>query len=445
MQKAESGGKIRNLKVGKKVGKKLLNNLGLKLMSIVLAVVLWFLVVISDNPKETRTFSNIPVILTNVELLENEGKVYEILDNSDRVRVSVEVPRSDLDKLRSSDIIAEADMKNLTAVNTIAINFSVMNDDVNVTNITGSRDVVRLHVEDKVSRWIDLGYELKGEVPENYKIMSTTIDQTRIEISGPESVIANIDHAMVEYDVTGAIKTQYVNVEPRLYNKDGEVLNYSNVSKSADHVQMTVQILAVKEVPLEVNYTGVPAEGYLTTGETSCQPSTVMIAGAASVLSGVNKISIPEEALDITGAEGTVTRSINIKEYLGRTQLAESSYSGWVEASVVIEPEVERTLVIPKENIRVLNMPEEFYWEFDADVDPCSVTISGLNAVVSAVQPNNIYGTVDIAAWMEEQEIKTLKDGSYQIPISVDPVDNVSMEEEIFVQIVVEEMKEDET
>ena len=122
----------------------------MKLISVIFAVVLWFLVVIADNPKETRTFANIPVTLTNVELLEKEDKVYEVLDNSDRVRVTVEVPRSDLDKLRSSDIVAEADMSKLTAVNTIAISFYVMNDDVSVSNITGNRDVVQLNVEDKV-------------------------------------------------------------------------------------------------------------------------------------------------------------------------------------------------------------------------------------------------------------------------------------------------------
>ncbi len=48
--------------------KKLLHNWGLKLASLVLAFVLWFLVVQSDKPKDTKTFSNVPVKLTNVEL-----------------------------------------------------------------------------------------------------------------------------------------------------------------------------------------------------------------------------------------------------------------------------------------------------------------------------------------------------------------------------------------
>lgn len=75
------------------MGKRLLNNLGLKLMSVILAVVLWFLVVMINNPKDSVTFSGIPVTLVNTELLDKENKVYEVENNTDRVRVTVEAPK----------------------------------------------------------------------------------------------------------------------------------------------------------------------------------------------------------------------------------------------------------------------------------------------------------------------------------------------------------------
>lgn len=75
--------------------KKLLTrNLGLKLASLVLAFVLWFLVAQIYDPKDTVTFNNIQVRLINTDLLEQEGKVYEVLDNSNLVRVTVTGPQS---------------------------------------------------------------------------------------------------------------------------------------------------------------------------------------------------------------------------------------------------------------------------------------------------------------------------------------------------------------
>lgn len=441
MQKAEAGGKVRKLRIRKK----LLNNLGLKLISVMIAVVLWFLVVIADNPKETRTFANIPVTLTNVELLEKENKVYEVVDNSDRVRVTVEVPRSDLDKLRASDIVAEADMSKLTAVNTIAISFYVMNDDVNVSNITGNRDAVQLNVEDRVKSWKAVRYHLQGEVAENYMVGGVTLEQTSIEVSGPKSAIEKIDSVAVDFDVTGAMTDQKANVETKLYDSEGNILDLPNVTKSADHVMMNVQVLEVKEVPIVLNPTGVPAEGYLATGEASCEPSVVRIAGTHSVLAGINQINIPQDQLDITGAEESLVSTILVKPYLPlNVRLADSSFNGKVTATVYVEPKVEKTLVIPQENIRIYGMPEGFEWEYDEDVTSGRMKVAGLNAVVSGVQPGELQGTVDIAEWMKENEIKLLKPGSYKVPLTVEVQEDIEVTEEASVQIIISEVKEEE-
>ncbi len=417
----------------------------MKLISIIFAVVLWFLVVIADNPKETRTFSNIPVTLTNVELLEKENKVYEVVDNSDRVRVTVEVPRSDLDKLRSSDIVAEADMSKLTAVNTIAISFYVMNDDVNVSNITGNRDAVHLNVEDRVSKWKLIEYHLQGDVAENYMVAGVTLDQTRIEVSGAQSAVEKIDHALVEFDVTGATTTQSANVEIKLCDAEGNILDLPNVTKSADHTVMAVQVLAVKEVPIELNPTGIPAEGYLATGEMSCEPPTIMIAGTASTLASISKISVPQDQLDITDAEESFVSSINIKNYLpANVRLADSSFNGKVTATVYVEPRAERILTIPEENISLSQLPEGFDWEFDEESEPCRLKISGLNAVISEVQESELFGTIDISEWMEEERITTLKPGAYKVPVAVEVPENMDVEEEAWIQIIITEVKEDE-
>ena len=74
--------------------KKILHNWVLKLASLLLAFVLWFLVVQIDDPSDSTTFYNVPVNLTNTELLEKENKVYEVLNGTDTIRVTVRAPRS---------------------------------------------------------------------------------------------------------------------------------------------------------------------------------------------------------------------------------------------------------------------------------------------------------------------------------------------------------------
>ena len=194
--------------------KKLTHNLGLKLASLVLAFVLWFLVVQINDPKDTERFTNVQVKLINTELLEKEGKVYEVLDNTDKVSVTVSAPRSIIDQMRASDIVAEADVSRLTDINTIVITYDTPNVEVN--SIEGDHDVVRLSVENKKSKWIKLVSNTVGDVADGYIVSNVSLDQTNIEISGPESLVSAVDHAAVDISVAGATTSLSANVDIQL-------------------------------------------------------------------------------------------------------------------------------------------------------------------------------------------------------------------------------------
>ena len=235
-------------------------------MSVILAVVLWFLVVMINNPKDSVTFSGIPVTLVNTELLDKENKVYEVENNTDRVRVTVEAPKNVIDQLRSTDIVAEADVSRLTEVNTIAINCSVLNENVEISSVTSNPELVQLSVEDRASKWVNVQCNPVGEVAEGYMVSETSSDQTRIEVSGPKSVVDQIKNVRLEMDVTGATSNVSGSVDICFYDAEGNVVDDSRLSKNADNMHMEVKVLAKKEVPLEIKVTGEPAEGYLATG-----------------------------------------------------------------------------------------------------------------------------------------------------------------------------------
>ena len=202
--------------------KKLLTrNLGLKLASLLLAFVLWFLVAQIYDPKDTVTFNNIQVRLINTELLDEEGKVYEVLDNSNLVRVTVTGPQSIVkSELRRSDIVAEADMSKLTDINTIAITYYCENISNDSVEIKGNHDSVRLNVEDKTSKWIKLESNTIGDVASGYMIGNVTLDQTNIEVTGPKSAISQVDHAGVDINVTDSTTSLSANVDIKLYDSD---------------------------------------------------------------------------------------------------------------------------------------------------------------------------------------------------------------------------------
>lgn len=417
--------------------KALTRNLGLKLASLVLAFVLWFLVAQIYDPKDTVTFNNIQVRLINTELLEEEGKVYEVLDNSNLVRVTVTGPQSIVkSELRRSDIVAEADMSKLTDINTIAITYYCENVSNDSVEIKGNHDSVRLNVEDKTSKWIKLESNTIGEVASGYMIGNVTLDQTNIEVTGPKSAISQVDHAGVDINVTDSTSSLSANVDIKLYDADDNELTLESVKKNVNSAHMTVEVLATKEVPVEIEYMGVPEDGYMATGEVESSVPTVRIAGTASALVGISAITVPEERMNITGQSGDLVDIINLKEYLpSNVRLANKSFDGKITATVYIEPIDTKDLTIPADNISITGVPDGMEAEVTSTAEEYNITVSGLTRDVSILRDSSVTGVLDLNQWMEDNGLEELTPGNYTIPVTFNLSEDITVDTDVNIHI----------
>ena len=418
--------------------KKLLTrNLGLKLASLLLAFVLWFLVAQIYDPKDTVTFNNIQVRLINTELLDEEGKVYEVLDNSNLVRVTVTGPQSIVkSELRRSDIVAEADMSKLTDINTIAITYYCENISNDSVEIKGNHDSVRLNVEDKTSKWIKLESNTIGDVASGYMIGNVTLDQTNIEVTGPKSAISQVDHAGVDINVTDSTTSLSANVDIKLYDADDNELVLESVKKNVDSAYMTVEVLATKEVPVEIEYMGVPEDGYMATGEVESSVPTVRIAGTVSTLVGISAITVPEDRMNITGQSDNLVDIINLKEYLpANVRLADKSFDGKITATVYIEPIVSKDLTVAAENISVTGVPDGMEAEITSTAEEYNITVSGLSRDVSILHDSSVTGILNLTQWMEDNGVEELTPGTYTIPVTFNLAEDITVVPDINIHI----------
>ena len=409
--------------------KKLLTrNLGLKLASLLLAFVLWFLVAQIYDPKDTVTFNNIQDRLINTELLDEEGNL---------VRVTVTGPQSIVkSELRRSDIVAEADMSKLTDINTIAITYYCENISNDSVEIKGNHDSVRLNVEDKTSKWIKLESNTIGDVASGYMIGNVTLDQTNIEVTGPKSAISQVDHAGVDINVTDSTTSLSANVDIKLYDADDNELVLESVKKNVDSAYMTVEVLATKEVPVEIEYMGVPEDGYMATGEVESSVPTVRIAGTVSTLVGISAITVPEDRMNITGQSDNLVDIINLKEYLpANVRLADKSFDGKITATVYIEPIVSKDLTVAAENISVTGVPDGMEAEITSTAEEYNITVSGLSRDVSILHDSSVTGILNLTQWMEDNGVEELTPGTYTIPVTFNLAEDITVVPDINIHI----------
>lgn len=429
-----------------KIVKKLLNNWALKLFSLVAAFLLWLLVMSIEDPEGQKTFTNIPVKLVNTEQVEEEGMVYEVQDKSEVVRtVYVVAANSILDELSASDIVAEADFNNMSALNTVEIRFYSLRYNDQIASISGSNEILKLNIEDKKTKRLALEVNTTGEVANGYMINDVSLDQNRLEVSGPQSVIEKIASAEMTVDVTDSTSNISTYADVILYDADGNVVSADNLSMNTNSVRVKVEILATKTVPIQYSVMGVPAAGYLDTGVIESDPDTVKIAGTEEALAGVNAIVVPEEALNITGQSEDMMTNINIEDYLPEgVILADSSFKGKVAVTVYIEKEASRSLNISADRIRITNVPAEYTVELEGENETYGLNVKGLSLNVDGINEALLYGHIDMALFMEERGWDTLNPGVYETEVEFALSESITIVQPVKVHIRISKTEESE-
>jgi YbbR domain-containing protein len=426
---------------------RIMNNLGLKILAILCSVVLWFIVMNISDPDGSRTFYDVQVIITNESIVTDQNKVYEIKEGTDKVDVTVTAKRSILDRINATDIRVVADFSNLTLSNTIDLQLSTAIFNSSLTNIKADVTSMKLEVEDKIQRQFRILATTSGELDTDYMIGSVTTDANLVNISGAESIINQVDHVEASVNVSGMISNINTKADLKFYDKDGNLLDGSKITKNISSVLVSVEILQTKKVQLVAEAMGVTAEGYAATGIIENSPATILIAGNGDILRTIDSILIPAEAINITGKKETSQTLVNIKDYLpDGVRLANETYSGNVTVTVYVEPLIKESVLLLENQVQVLNLPETLTYEyrdiFTDDQSELELEIKGLKALVEQMKAQPVIATIDVTSLIKEGETEVMP-GTYKINPTLNLVSGVELISPFEITIIISEIEEE--
>ena len=421
--------------------KKLTDNLGLKIGSVLFAALLWLLVTNINNPATTRRSTNIPVTIINEDVLTSQGKIYEVLDNSDTLAwVSVTGPGQIMGNISDKDLIAVADMKKLTTDNTIPIELSTAQYNESMDSIRASSDMVRLKVEERKSISLPLKAVTLGTLQDGYIVGDVMTEQNLVRVSGPESIVSIIEKAEVSVGITGFTGDIGTNAEIKLYDAEGKEVPKDKLSLNINTVGVDVEILGTKAIPLNFTASGTPANGYRATGVVSSTSDYVLLAGKGNVLRNLSSIDIPDTQLDITGATGDVTVELDIRQFLpGNVELGDGSFNGTVSVTAYVEQEITRNIMVSEESIVIENLPEQYEGVISTYEEEFQIQVRGLAEEVNALDAGQIRGIVDINRLLETGVIEELGDGYYDVNLAFNLPETVSLRENVTVRLNIRE------
>ncbi len=424
--------------------KKLTQNLGLKFLAVICATILWLIVMNINDPVDEQRFSNIPVELINVEAITGEGKVYEVLDNTGVISVTVRAKRSVLETLDRDNIRAVADLSEVSVTNMVTIKLSSNKMSGQIESIDSATEFLKLNIEDVKKKQLPIEVVTTGEPAEGYVIGSVTAGQTVVRVSGPESVIARISKVQVSVDITGMTSNVSTSADIVLYDADGMVIANDSIDANIATVDVKVSILATKTVPFVYRTTGTPAEGCEMTGVITGTYEEITIAGAQSVLDTISYIEIPGEALNVTGQTESLNALIDVEDYLpAGVSIEDENYVGALGVTVEIRKLENRYITIPKERISILNVPEGCTAEIVDYASNSTIGIRAIEPVLDAVDEESLTGTVDLGAYFEQQNISEPQQGVYSIEAVFVMPDRVTQVQKLYVVIALNPITEE--
>lgn len=397
-------------------------DIGWKLLSLAIAVALWFTVINTENPLETRSYIA-SVQIQNEESLFERGYVVvnENEINSTRVTVRLRGQRLALDTLSQSSTKVQAivDLSNVIySYNgepvSVPVNIvipSVVNNSFEIL----SKSVQSVTVD--IQPYINKDFTVKPVV--NYsdessgELINAVTSPSTITAYGAKSVINSI--AEVRASVTpDTLKNDMVmTASPTAYDAEGNVVN--NVTFSSSELSVKISMDDMKSVRIAVDTTGRPAEDYQVAG-LYLSPETIDVAGSEEALSGISVIRLPD--IDIAGMDSNIIRTFDIGDYLPEGVRIVGG-TDTVTATVTLERNEEKNIVIPADSITDNGTtPEGLTAHIESE--DIEITVSGPAGKLELVDGVNAY--VDLSGY----EAGTYED----VPVVIELPDDVSLTSE---------------
>ena len=353
------------------------NNIIAKVVSVIVAIFLWYYVMGLVNPEETRTYRNINVAFKNIEYLNNT-KLVNLGPNEAKVSVQVKGKKSELDNINENNIKAAIDFRGYDSGQVrIPVKAEIIGqyNTLQVASVGPSEVIFNLDSVESYKKPIEV--RQKGEVKENCALSDISMDVENVKLTGPESYLAKVDKVIAEIDLTN--KDKPFTISSKLYAVDIKDNQIDQVSLYPQVVNINVQIDKTKSVPIETDFVShLPSNYKIVNIKTN--PQKLVIKGQDDIDS-VN--SIKTEKIEVSDAVEPKDGELVVKPILPQgVSLLDDSVK--ITVTYEVEEESEKEIRVPIENLELVNLKDDMELK-DTNEKFITIKLKGYKSVLDKI------------------------------------------------------------
>ena len=397
-----------------------LSDFVLKILAVIIAVIIWFALSITQYPTVNKTITQVPVDFS-MSGTTAESKGLSAIGYQDiTVDVEIQGMNYEIGTYTENDLTATVNLDSVTKEGTYDLEISVKSSHTTdqCTIISVSPDTVEVQfdfIETTSVPVTSVAPNVSAE--EGYTLMETSVSPSEIEIEGAENDLEEIDKVVAVYNNTMTIAEDTTVTADSLvfYDADDNILDSSAYTLEDDDVDLTFVVYKKVTAMFEVDFTDMPP-GFdvdslpYTLSQESLQIISSQLDDPAEKTVKLNSIALYE----VTRGKTFITQ---VDSLLSASEVNQSGVEQ-IEVSFDFSDYDQKTFTLTEDDITFVNSPSGKTVTLDNE-QISNVTIFGPSDVIDEMEASDLTAEIDLS------DVSANGSASYEVVIYSKRYNNV--------------------
>lgn len=371
----------------------------LKILSLILAIVVWFVLSITQYPTITKTISKVPVTLSLDGTVAKQKGLSAINYKDVQVDVEIQGMNYEIGSYTSNDLVATVNLNKVTSEGTYELDINVKSSHTTdkCTIVSVTPQTVTVDFDRVATKSLPLEIEaplIRAEEGYTLRDASNTVSPDEITITGAKNDIDNVDKAVAKISKSQVISkdTTFTTEDIVFYDADDNVVESSKIDIQGDkNFDVSFRVYKKKTANLKVNITDRP-DNFDADSLPMVQDET-QIPIISPNLNSDDTETIEVGSISLSDIDLTNNESFDI--VLGDGEI---NLNGAGKVSVTFDSKgyTSKSFTITKNRINTVNAPKGLTVSLETS-KLTNVTIYGPNDVISDLTASDIYARVDLS------------------------------------------------
>lgn len=226
------------------------DDLALKIVSVLIAIGLWFYVVQVQSPDIERTIKGVPVVFSQKSVLENRGLIL-LNDKEHTIDIKIRGKRKYAIGATAENTTVLADVSSIEGTGTHTVYTNIVLPYANLEIINQHPSALTVEVDNLVTTEKEIEVQTQGEPKNGFSAGTVTVAPSTVTLKGPKSILDGVSTVVAEVDIGGKDADVETIVPLKIYGSNEKEIKSAYITSDITEAEVRCEILKTKLVDVK--------------------------------------------------------------------------------------------------------------------------------------------------------------------------------------------------